>query len=397
MASSDDFERAFAESDPPGGNPRRRPPPNLTKVLAWVVTGVVVLFLVLLIGSNQGGFVEVEDTQAAVIVNYLTGESEVVATPGYKVFLPFVQGAFVFDKSPQTFVMSGERDQDANHVSKLTVRANDGSNFWFDTIEIQYMLMPSKSDFVLGDSGKGDAYKSNWVRAFARSILRDEFGKSSAVEVADPTTFGAATIEAQRRLNEALEPHGVRVTKITTPRPKFEQRYEKAIEDRKVADQEVEKLKTRAEQLVQERERRLARIEADRTVEFERLKGQLEAERIAAEQDRVRVERTADAYKTQRVGEGEAIRAQLVEEARGLSEKARNEAEGLRAITQALETGGEVLVRERLAALLGTVEFSLVPYSRDPAPTRVEMLDENHGGGNAPAAAVVTTQHGGNP
>lgn len=371
--------------------PRRLPSRTAAsaKVVTWLVVGFIGLVFFLMIATGQGGFVEIKDTESAVIANYLTGEYDVVTMPGYQIFLPFVQQAFIFDKSPQEFVMQGDKDKDAAHVEKLTVRANDGSNFWFDEVKIHYELVPTRADHVLGDSGTGDAFKTNWVRAYARSILRDEFGKFSAVDVADPTVFGAATREAERRLNEALQPHGVYVIQIVTPRPKFEVRYEKAIEDRKVADQEVEKLKTRATQLIQERERRLAEINSLRTVEYEMLKGELEAKRIATEKDQVRIERSADAYRAQRLGEAQSALAKAQEEARGLTEKARKEAEGLIAITDALALGGSVLVREELVRLLKGVDFQLVPYSRDPQPTRIELLEGAAAGGPdvVPAAA----------
>lgn len=389
--SSADFERAFEKNDPPrhgrkpgGGGGKDRKPPSPAKIVGLLLFGVMVLVFVVMTATGQGGVIEVQDTEAAVIVNYLTGERKVITTPGYQIFLPIMQQAFVFDKTPQTFIMEGDRDIDANNVSKLTVRANDGSNFWFESIQIQYVLIPHRADFVLSDSGAGDSFKVNWVRAFARSILRDEFGKFSAVQVADPTVYKGATMIAEQRLNALLEPHGLHIMKIVTPRPKFEAKYERAIEDRKVADQEVEKLKIQAKQLIQERERRLAQIESSRTVDYERLKGQLEATRISAERDQVRIQLSADAYAMQHIGEGTALRASAVEEARGLTEKAEKEAEGLRAITNALEHGGEVLVREKLAEMLLNVRFTLVPYSRDPTPTRIELLDDSAGmrGGN---------------
>jgi membrane protease subunit HflC len=344
--------------------------------MSLLVLGVVAVLFITVVVSGRAGFVEVKDTEAALVVNYLTGEREVIVRPGYQIFVPVIQQAFIFDKSPQEFVMQGDKDVSANHVAKLTVRANDGSNFWFDEIKIQYELNQDRTDYVLEDSGPGEGFKQNWVRAYARSLLRDEFGKFSAIDVADPTAFKTATMEAERLLNEMLDPHGVHILQIITPRPKFEENYERAIEDRKVANQEVEKLKTRAEQLIQERERRLAEIDSKRAVEFEALKGELEARRIDAERDQVRTERSADAYQAQRVGEGQATKAALLAEAGGLTDKARKEAEGLRAITAALEKGGEVLVRERLAQLLGEVEFELIPYNRDPSPTRIELLQD---------------------
>jgi hypothetical protein len=56
-----------------------------------------------------------------------------------------------------------------------------------------------------------------------------------------------------------------------------------------------------------------------------------------------------------------------------MTEKARKEAEGLQAKTDALALRGEILVRERLAQRLTDMHFTLVPYTRDAEPTRVEL------------------------
>ncbi len=375
--SSQDFEDAFEANPPPGGKgDRRQRPPTIkpAKLVAWLGIAGLLLIVLLVFASGQGGIVEIGDTQVAVLVNYFNGETELVAQPGYKIFLPFVKQAFLFDKSPQKFMMAGDRDVSANHVSKLTVRANDGSNFWFDEIEIQYMLIPTEASEVLKDSGSGDDFKLNWVRAFARSILRDEFGKFTASDIANPTIYKTATSEAQKRLNDMLNPHGAEIIQIITPKPKFDAAYERSIEDRKVADQETERLQARALQLERERDRRLAQIDATKAVEYEALKGTLEAQRIEAERNQVRVEKSADAYSMQIVAGGQAKLSQLTEQARGMTEKARKEAEGLKAITEALEKRGEVLVREKLAERLGEIEFTLVPYTRDAAPDRIELL-----------------------
>ena len=373
MATSDDFEQAFADSEPPrqgagwgNGAPKGKP-------VVWVIIAVLLLLVMGVMGSGQGGMVEVDTEHVAVIVNYLSGESEVVTQAGYKFFLPFLQQAFLIDRSTQEFLMSGERDRDENHVRKLTVRARDGSNFWFEEITILYQIQRENADKVLHDSGPGDAFKMNWVRAYARSILRDEFGRFSASEVADSTVYSRATNEARHRLNAALAPHFIEIVQITTPRPKFDARYEQAIEDRKVANQEVERIKARAEQLLKERERLVAQIESEKAVEYEELIGSLERDRITAEKNKLRVERSADAYKTRLVGDGEAALASMSEQARGMVEKARKEAEGLQAKTDALAQQGEILVRERLAQRLADMEFSLVPYTRDAQPSRHEL------------------------
>lgn len=370
MTTSEDFEREFRKSRPPAGGP---PGAGARKILTGCGVVLALLVIAFVLVTGQGGIVEIKDTQVAVVTNYLTGNVEFVGEPGYHFFVPFMQQAYLFDKSTQEFLMSGDRDRDPNHVARLTVRANDGSNFWFDEIRIQYEIIPADASLVLSDSGSSDSFKMDWVRAFARAVLRDEFGRFSASEVADPTNYNEATFTARERMNEALLPHGIRVVQIITPKPKFDPQYEKAIEDRKVANQEVERIKARAEQLQQERERRLAEIRSEKSVEYEALKGTLEAERIVAEQDQVRIQRSADAYKTRLVGEGESRRLAMLEEARAAREKATKEAEGLAALADALAKQGEVLVRERLAERLRDMEFTLLPYTRDAAPERVEL------------------------
>ncbi len=343
----------------------------------WIWGAAAVVVLLVMVGviiTGRGGLVEVDDTEVAVVMNYFTGEKELVATPGYKIFMPFAEQAYLFDKSPNKFLMEGDRDLDANHVRRLTVRANDGSNFWFETLEIQYQLIAAEAALVLADSGPGDAFKQNWVRAYARSVLRDVFGQYSAEEMADPTTFSQATPQARERLNDLLKPHGIRIIQVITPKPRFEDRYEQAIQDRKVANQSVERLKAQGIQLEKERDRRLGEVERDKATEFEQLLGTLEAERIGAERDQVRLEKEADAYKIKLVADGRAAENRMLQEAVALETKARKEAEGLRARVEALAARGDILVREALAEKLAQIVFNVVPYRRDPSPTRIEHL-----------------------
>jgi len=358
--------------------------PKLPRKLLGFVGGLILLLVVGIgaVVSGRAGIVEISDTQVAVIVNYVTGNEEVVDRPGYRIFLPFLEQAFVFDKSPQEFIMSGDRDLDANHVKKLTVRAKDGSNFFFEEVKIQYKLIPSAANIVLHDSGSSDAFKQNWVRTFARSILRDEFGKYSAEEVADQSRYEAATQQAIERLNVALSEHGVEIVEIPTPTPKFEDRYEKAIADRKAANEEVNRLQEREEQLINEREKRLANIERDMATDYERLLGMLEAEKIGAESVAVQVTKSADADKISTAAKGLAAEARMLQEAEGLTAKARKEAEGLTAKVAALAARGQVLVREKLAEKFGGIQFEIVPYRRDPAPIRIEHLGATNQGGN---------------
>ncbi|MFT4542132.1 MAG: hypothetical protein ACI835_004599 [Planctomycetota bacterium] len=366
-----------------------KPPPIV--MAAAGVLGVVLLLTILMAASGRLGVASIAPGQVGVKVNYLTGNEEIIETPGFQIYIPVISEVFIFDRTTQEYIMKGTKYVSDNHVPRLTVRARDGSNFWFDELRIQYEILPGSADIILNDSGPGDNYKEDWIKAHARSILRDEFGRFSAVQVADPTVYKAAPLDAARRMNLILEPHGVRVVRIITPNPKFDPAYETAIETRKEANQEVEELKARAEQLLQVREQKLAEVGKVKEVEMQVLKGTLVGQLRQAEADQIEVTRSADAFSTKRTAEGSAEKSQLVAQARGLEAKYRAEAEGLESKAKALEQRGEVVVREALIKKLASISFTLVPYSRDPVPKRLE-----HVGATGSATLVDETAREGN-
>jgi hypothetical protein len=340
---------------------------------------VLTLFVALLVLASavrgQLGVMNISHDQVAVKVNYLTGSRQVITTPGFKIYVPFLEQVFPLDRTPQKFLMEGNRAQGDNHVPFLTVRASDGSNFWFESLEIQYAIVPGMADKVLEDSGPAEEFKREWVRGFARSVLRDEFGKYSAVEVADPSTYQAARIESTKRLNDLLNPHGIDVIDVITPKPRFDVEYEQAIEDRKVADQDVERLREEEKRLINERERRLSGVEKEKSIQMEALLGELARKRLGAEREQIQIQLAADEYAVKRRAEGTAERDQKVLTSAGLREKYTREAEGLRARAEALEKRGAVVVREALIERLRDIRFTLIPYSRDPEPRRLEHVD----------------------
>jgi len=352
---------------------------------------MVIAVLVLLIGLGMGltgnlGAITIADEEVALKVNYITGKSDIITEPGIKLFLPYIEEVFPLDRRPQKFLMEGKTYDDDNHVPYLTVRAKDGSNFWFEELEVQYSLIPGEIDHLVEDSGPGDGFKRRWIRAHARSILRDEFGRYSSEEVANPSTYAEARNRSKQRLDERLNPHGLQIVFLPNPKPKFDEAYERAIEDRKVADQDVERLISKKDQLLREREQRLAEVEKEKEVEWSELQGDLTRDILNAERDAIRVTRSADAYALERVAGGQAEKAQRTAQATGLVDKYTKEAEGVLAQAKALEERGAVVVREALIEKLATIRFTLVPYSKDSAPKRLEHVGDASSAREASAA-----------
>ncbi|MCA9548702.1 MAG: hypothetical protein KC933_01620 [Myxococcales bacterium] len=366
--------------------------PNLTAVLVLAV--VLIILGELLLGT--GGFVEVEPGEVAVVYNNtglaLFGEDQrTITDQGALTFIPGLQTIIKLERKPQVFVMStdamkqvgGSRsyssgeDLPTNVAPSLTVRANDGSNFFFDRLEIHYQIIPSEAGKVIDSSGDGDGYKEHLLGTHAREILRDEFGRYTFLEVADPSKYGAATTDAKRRMNERLARYGVEVTQIVTPKPKFEGRVEKAIEERQNAEQEVEVQEEKRRKLDQEKGLKIQGIEQAKNAEYQSLVAELESQKKAAENELIRVKREADKYAIDREANGAAYRQEKVTRAKANEVAYRKEAEGLVAkITAVGAAGPDVLNRviaEKVFPQMKSV--SATPLIKPSTPIDIRHID----------------------
>ncbi len=337
----------------------------LQKLLALFPLVTLGLYALCARSAGTWGWIDVKATQVAVRVNYLTGVSSVVQRPGYQVFMPYFEDVFLLDKSPVEFQMAGDVRRGHNEVPFLLVRSKDGSNFWFESLEIQYQLQPEAAGLVLNESGPSDGFKEKWMPAFARPILRDEFGRYQAEDIADPTTYEQAKEASHSRLAQLLEPHGIRLIAITTPKPRFEGQYEAAIEERKVAGQEVQRLKGEMNQLSQDRERLLARVAKEMSIAREKLRGKLDTQRLRALGEELELRADADVYAAQKQSSGQAEESRLRSAASARRASLERAAEGLQAQVAALAERGDIVVREALIESLARTEFSVQASRRD--------------------------------
>jgi hypothetical protein len=115
--------------------------------------------------------------------------------------------------------------------------------FHFTDTTIIFQITGDEAQTVIRDTGELRGFVK-WMPPYARSILRDEFGRESTISVSNPTKFGEATERAKSRLNETLGPHGIIVTQIVTPRPQFNDEYEKLIEERNKQGNQLEVIKS---------------------------------------------------------------------------------------------------------------------------------------------------------
>jgi hypothetical protein len=342
------------------------------EIVCALLLAPVLLYFVLRYAFDMHAVRHVADDQVAIVVDNLSGNRRLVTSPGYLFVLPWLQDVYCLDKSPNAFLMKGNDSQGSNLAPRLMVRAKDGSSFTFQELTLQYASIPDRAGIVLDDTGGDAELRGRIVRAHARSILRDEIGRQSMEDVVRPDIMQAATRRSLERLNERLAAHGIEVLEIATPKPTFDPAYESLISRRKVFNQDAERLDGDIEKLVQEKAQRETRVRNDKEIELRALDGNVARDVKTAEKERIRSDQDADIEFLEKSRAGAAAKLEREGQAAVLSAKYKASAEDLAAETRALERYGELAVRGALVKKLGGIEFNLVPYSRDPAPKRIE-------------------------
>jgi len=270
-------------------------------------------------------------------------ENKVYAPGGTYFFLPFVNDWHTFDTKLQNLEMTFDPKRgDRKARDDLLFKTIDGNDIGLDVI-IAYRIDPSKAPQILQYVAKDDkTLREKIVRTVTRSKPRDIFGELKTEEfyVADKREVKAQV--AKEVLQQILGPMGIIVERVLTKDYRFNPDYQKAIEDKKVADQRVEKNRSAQHAALEEYKRKL-----------EEAKGEVNklVANVDGEYRRAKIE--ADAYFEKQSLLAQAIRAEGIAEATGVREMNK-------ALTG---SGGEALVKLRIAEALQDKKIMLLPMS----------------------------------
>ena len=259
------------------------------------------------------------------------------------VFLPFVNDWHTFDTKLQNLEMVfDQRRGDRRSRDDLLFKTIDGNDISLDVI-IAYRIDPKQAPYILQNVAENNRIlRDKIVRTIARSKPRDIFGELTTEEfyVAEKRELQAQ--RAKDVLQEMLGPLGIMVEKVLTKDYRFNQEYQKAIEDKKVADQQVQKNRSAQHAALEEYKRKL-----------EEAKG--EVNKMIADADgayrKSKIE--ADVYYEKQKLLAEAIKAEGIAEAKGIQEM-NNALAG---------SGGEAMVKLRIAEAMQDKHIMLLPVS----------------------------------
>jgi regulator of protease activity HflC (stomatin/prohibitin superfamily) len=274
----------------------------------------------------------------------LKGVEDRIYAPGATYFfLPFINDWHVFDTKLQNLEMTFSQVRgDRKSRDDLVLKTIDGNDISLDVI-IAYRIDPNKAPHILQYVARDDAtLRDTIVRTVARSKPRDIFGelKTEAFYVADARE--AQSIKAKEALQKILGPMGVVVEKVLTNDYRFNPEYQKAIEDKKVADQQVEKNKSAQHAAREEYKRKL-----------EEARGEVNKMVADADGQYLKDKIEADVYQEQQQLLAQAIQAEGIAEATGIQEM-NNALAG---------SGGEAIVKLRIAEAIQGKRIILLPVS----------------------------------
>ena len=284
-------------------------------------------------------------------------ENKVYAPGSTYFFVPFLNQWNTFDKTLQNIEMTlTEGRGDVLGRDDLKFKTIDGNDISLDVI-ISYRLDPELAPHVLQYVANSDeALRYKIVRIVARSLPRDIFGELTTEDFYNATFRAEKSEKARQKLNTILNPMGVVIEKVLTKSYRFNDAYQKAIEDKKVADQKREQFKSAINAKREEYNRKLEQTQG-------------EVNRMIAKADGEYTQATieADAYYEKQTLLSDAIRAE-----------GEADAEGIRQMNKALaEQGGKVMVKLRLAeALKGTPIYMLPGGSQSGLDLRTLDMNE---------------------
>ncbi len=306
------------------------------------------IFLALL-SLSSGCIKKTSETEIGIKIDKFsifgkTGVQEEVYAPGqYHIYIPIFQELLIFDSMLQTIAMTYDsKTGSAKYRDDLLFKSVDGNDISLDVI-IQYRIDPHNVHHLVQYVARDDQdLKEVIIRSLARSIPRDVFGELKTEEFYVSTSRQEKADKVKEEMNKVLKPMGVTIESVLTVDYRFNEAYQKAIEDKKIADQQAEQNKSATAAAFEEYKRKLEEVQGDVNQMIAKVDGEFRRKKIEADAFYEKMKQTA-----------EAIEAEGIAQAKGIAK-----------LNQALSgSGGQTMVKLEIAKSLAGKEIILLPLS----------------------------------
>ncbi|MBM4053856.1 MAG: hypothetical protein FJ264_04110 [Planctomycetes bacterium] len=330
---------------------------------------VLIIALALITGGVYGGrelsWKEIAPDEVAVIVNNLTGSIKQINRAGAVLYYPFIQDIYILDKREQILKMTAaEITEKQPQGNPLVIKTIDGGEVVLD-LQIQYILSPEYATHIIQNTGVGDVYKQKWVYDYARTVCYYCYGELYIDEFPSASKRDAKAEKAREEINKSLEPHGFFLTSINLTDYRYYREYAEKIQERRLADKEVEEQKTRAKAAMENQRKVIVEETKKKEVKVARFRGDCDKRIMDARGTAEAKKQEAEAYLIKAKYEADADYERLAQKAEGVLATVKAEAKGLAALRDAFEgNGSRNLVRLEYAKRLKNAIIRGVPIVR---------------------------------
>jgi len=208
------------------------------------ILGLIVGLLFSLIGQ---GVVIVEPTQVAVVVNSLSGQVDEPKRAGLHIVVPVAQRvAIYYPITQQEYTMSASSSEGARQGDDAVVaRTSDGQTVNLD-VTLLYRIPPESANSLYLDWNEN--YLDGFIRPTARSIVREVVSAFSAEQIYGEARAQLAD-DIDTALAESFTAENLELTSLLVRDITFSPEFTQAIEQKVVAEQNLERARTDAQRV----------------------------------------------------------------------------------------------------------------------------------------------------
>ena len=283
-------------------------------------------------------------------------QPEVYAPGATYLFPAFVTDWNTFDVSLQNLAMvkdptRGDRAQEDD----LSFKTVDGNDVRVD-VTVAWQVEPKRAPYLLNKVGENvEEVKEKLVRPACRSVVRDVLNELRSEEFYVSEKRFAKASEARDRLQVVLGPEGIAVRQVILGEHRFNPDYEHVIRDKKLAEQNSEKVRSETRAAAEQWKSELEKAKGTVFQQLAAASGALETARLTADAAYVQNQKQAEAIVAERRAHAEAVRKQ-------------NEA--------LAGSGGKALVKLRIAEALAGKQLVFLPTGKSGVGVQTLNLNQ---------------------
>ena len=202
-----------------------------------VVFTIIILILIFIVILNSN--IVLSPGEAAVIFNKFTGHMRLAQTPGFYILIPFVETPYKYDIKVQTYTMSSTQwEGEVKGDDSLKALTSDGQVVYLD-ITVRYH--PNVKQLISLHKEIGVDYPLKVVRPQIRSFARLTISKYPVTDVYSSKRERIQD-EIYQKIKKSFEKNFIVLDEILLRDIRFSADFQKAIERKQIAQQEVKRM-----------------------------------------------------------------------------------------------------------------------------------------------------------